>query len=369
MTNYSKAKVVNKNNIEIKDNDIFINNIKLGGPFIYKFFGKNCVFSDKHKISILSYFMDSKDLISTYYDKKSNEFRVLFKKEILKQINIPHDPEKDKFFTVYYNFDSLLNLQAHAFKHCITDYWKNKGLKVPEILEKDKIFFNEFWNKFREIDCNFFSDITLSDIDTNEKAKNVFDILRNKSVSKSIEKTKRIKKERKITLNNLKELSILKDDSNAKKNWCIECIRKHDGPKTFLNCWKLFSDNNIHELYLKNIKKWIEKSIQDKKNINFYKNAITNGNLNRYHIHYREAGYNYIDSYALLNNNIFCLVLKEYKRGNYHLQTAFAKKISKNPRNYINQHAHAKKKSNKRKIFNCCHPDNWIDVENLLYGN
>ena len=95
--------------------------------------------------------MTSKDLISVIrYDEKTNEYKVFFKKKILDLLKVQHDPEKDESFTVAYNFSSLLNLQAHTFKHCIADHWENRGT-APNFIEKNEEYFKNFWNEFRKI--------------------------------------------------------------------------------------------------------------------------------------------------------------------------------------------------------------------------
>lgn len=196
MTNYSKLQNLTKNDINIINNDIFIKDIKLGGPFIDIFFGKNSGLNDDHKKTMLSYFLTSKDLISANYDKNTKEYKVFFDKKLLKLVKVQHDPEKNKSFTVSYNFRSLLNLHGHTFKHCIADYWINKGSAVPALIEKDENFFNEFWGKFKNIGCKYFSGIESSNIDTHEKAIRVFDPRRNRSIDKSVEKVKNIRQKK-----------------------------------------------------------------------------------------------------------------------------------------------------------------------------
>lgn len=369
MTNYSKLQNLTKDDINIINNEFFIKDVKLGGPFIDIFFGNNSGLNNDHKKTILSYFLTSKDLISVIsYDKNTTEYKVFFKK-LLQPIKVQHDPEKDEFFTVFYDFRSLLNLQAHTFKHCIADYWKNRG-SAPDFIEENEEYFNKFWNKFREIDCKFFLDIKLSDIDTRKKAKIVFDNRRNKSINGSFEKIKKIRKETKIKLDGLKKLKIITDEFDE-QNWCMDCINKHNGSDTFLKCWKLFSGNNIHESYLKKIRTCIVETIQDQKNIELYKGNTTKGTPERRHIHYREDGNLYIASYALdyksnKDCHIFYLLLK--KRGNrYNLLTAYPYTISKNPETKV--HSHADKELGNMKILNCCHTSNWTGVKKLLCGN
>ena len=208
--------------------------------------------------------------------------------------------------------------------------------------------------KFTNVNCSFFLDIKLSDIDTCEKAKVKFKTLENESDNRSMEKVKNRKTHKLAT-----------------RNWCLDCINEHNGPDTFLKCWKLFSDNNIHELYLKTIRDWIVETIQDQKNIELYKGNTTEGAPERRHIHYREDGNLCIASYALdyksnKDCHIFYLLLK--KRGNrYNLLTAYPYTISKNPESKV--HSHAKKELGNMKILNCCHTSNWTGVKKLLCGN
>ena len=231
MTNYFKLQNLIKDDINIINNEFFIKDVKLGGPFIDIFFGKNSGLNNDHKKTILSYFLTSKDLISVIYDKKTDEYKVFFKKKLLKPVTVLHDPEKDEFFTVSYDFRSLLNLQAHAFKHCIADHWTNQGSAVPAFIEEDEPFFNKFWEKFRKIGCNFFLNIKLTDIDTREKSIRVFDTLRNKSINRSIEK---IKKEKTLKFKSFEELKRITDEFDT-HNWCMDCINEHNGQDTFLN--------------------------------------------------------------------------------------------------------------------------------------
>ena len=369
MTNYSKLQNFTKDDINIINNDIFIKDVKLGGPFVNIFFGKNSGLNNNHKKTMLSYFLESKDLISVIYDKGTNEYKVFFKKKLLNPVNVLHDPEKNESFTVYYDFGSLLNLQAHTFKHCIADYWKNKG-SAPAFIEKNGAFFNEFWNKFNRIGCKFFSNIKLSDIDTHEKAIRMFDSYKNKKINNFIERMKNERNKKTLTFDSFDQLKDITNKFDT-HNWCQDCINEHNGPDTFLKCWKLFSDNNIHESYLKKIREWIVETIQDQKNIELYKGNTTNGTPERRHIHYRQNGNLYIASYALdykINKDchVFYLVLR--KRGNgYNLLTAYPLIISKNPVSKV--HSHAKTKLGNMKILNCCHVSNWSNVKKLLCKN
>ena len=373
MTNYSKLQNLTKDDINIRNNDLFVKDVKLGGPFIAIFFGKNSGLNNDHKKTILSYFLSSKDLINYNYDRSTNEYKVFFKRKTLfKPVKVFHDPEKDESFWVHYNFRSLLNLQDHTFRHCIADHWINQGSQVPDLIEKDETFFNGFWNKFREINCNFFLDITLSDIDTHEKAKNVIKNLRYKIFDEQIKNTNSIRKEKTPTGKNSEELKKIQDVSGI-QNLCQNCINKHNGPDTFLKCWKLLSDNNIHELYLSRIREWIVESIQDQKNIEHYKNNTTNGLLERRHLHYRQDGNVKISSYALeykdnKDCHIFYLVLRKY--GNtYNLLTAYPLRISKKPVTEIHSYTKNQSINKDLKILNFCHTSNWIGVRNLLCGN
>ena len=349
MTNSSNLQNL-KDDINITDNDIFIKDVKLGGPFIDIFFGNNSGLNNDHKKTILSYFLTSKDLISVInYDKNTTEYKVFFKK-LLQPIKVQHDPEKDEFFTVFYDFRSLLNLQAHTFKHCIADYWKNRG-SAPDFIEKDEKFFNNFWDEFRKIGCKFCSNFKFSDIDTPEKAKVKFETLENESDNRSIEKIKNGK-----TFN------------FVARNWCPDCINKHNGPDNFLKCWKLFSDNKIHESYLIKIKAFIKKTIMDHKNIELYKGNTTSGIPERRHIHYRKDGDVHIISYALdyksdKKGHVFCLIFKKYRNG-YYLKTAYPLTISIKPITKI--YAHAKTKIEKKTILNCCHVSNWSGIKKML---
>jgi len=346
MTNYSKPQRNYENNI---NNDIFIGNIKLGGSFIDIFFGKNCGLNDDHKKTILLYFWESRDLIDVKYE--NNKFKVSFKNDLLDPITVLHDPERNESFKVYCNFGSLLNLQAHTFKHCIADHWKNRG-SAPDFIEENEEFFKEFWCKFTNVNCKFFSDIKLSDIDTCEKAKVKFKTLENESDNRSIENIKN-----------------RKTSKLATRNWCMDCINKHNGPDTFLKCWKLFSDNSIHKSYLKRIRACIVKTIQDQKNIEFYKGNRTNGTPERRHIHYRKDGNLHIASYALdyesnRKGHVFYLVFKKYGRNGYHMKTAYPLKISEKPVTKI--YSHAKNKLGNETILNCCHVSNWTGIKKML---
>lgn len=346
MTNYSKRQNLTKDDINIINNDIFIKDVKLGGPFIDIFFGKNRGLNNDHKKTILLYFWESRDLIDVKYE--NNKFKVSFKNDLLDPIMVLHDPEKNESFTVYCDFGTLLNLQAHTFKHCIADYWINRG-SAPDFIEENEEFFKEFWCKFTNVNCKFFTDIKLSDIDTCEKAKVKFKTLENESDNRSMEKVKNSKTHK-----------------LAARNWCLDCINEHNGPDTFLKCWKLFSDNNIHELYLKRIREWIVETIQDQKNIELYKGNKTEGTPERRHIHYRKDGNLHIASYALdyetnRKGHVFYLVFKKYGRNVYHLQTAYPLKI---PVTKI--YSHAKNKLGNETILNCCHVSNWSGIKKIL---
>jgi len=352
MTNYSKRQNLTKDDINIINNDIFIKDVKLGGPFIDIFLGKNCGLNDDHKKTILLYFWESRDLIDVKYE--NNKFKVSFKNDLLDPVMVLHDPEKNESFKVYCDFGTLLNIQAHTFKHCIADYWINRG-SAPDFIEENEEFFKEFWCKFTNVNCSFFLDIKLSDIDTCEKAKVKFKTLENESDNRSMEKVKN-----------------RKTHKFATRNWCLDCINEHNGPDTFLKCWKLFSDNNIHELYLKRIRDWIVETIQDQKNIELYKGNTTEGAPERRHIHYRKKGNFCIASYALdyesnKKGHVFCLVFKKYGRNGYHLQTAYPLIVSKKPVPEI--YLDAKRKSGNETILNCCHVSNWTGIKELLCGN
>ena len=373
MTNYSKLQNLTENDINIINNDIFIKNVKLGGPFIDIFFGKNSGFNNDHKKTMLSYFLTSKDLISSInYNEKTNESKVFFKKNILELVKVQHDPEKDEFFTVSYDFRSLLNLQGHTFKHCIADYWKNRG-SAPDFIEENKKYFDEFWNKFRKIGCNFFSNIKLSDIDTREKAIKVFNSYEKKIMNNFIERMKNERNKKTLTYDSFDQLKDITDKFET-RSCCMDCINEHNGPDTFLKCWKLFSGHNIHESYLKKIRKWIVKTIKDQKNIELYKGNTTNGTPERRHIHYRKDGDVYINSYALdyksalddesdKKGHVFCLIFKKYRNG-YHLKTAYPLTISIKP--VMEIYSHAKTKIGNKEILNCCHASNWSGIKKML---
>ena len=352
MTNSSKPQNLTKNNINIINNDISINNVQLGGHYNTIFFGRDCSLNDVHKKTILLYFWGSRKLIDVKYEK--NKFKVFFKKEFLNPVNVFHDPEKNKSFTVHYDFRSLLNLQAHTFKHCIADYWKNKG-SAPAFIEKNEDFFNDFWNEFRKIGCKFCSKFELLDINEREKAKKIFATLENESANRSIE-----------------EIENGKTCKGVARNWCMDCINKHNGPDTFLKCWELLSKEKIHETYLEKIKTFIEKTIRDQKNIELYKGDKTEGTPERRHIHYRKNGNLHLASYALdyesnRKGHVFYLVFKKYGRNGYHLKTAYPLKISEKPETRI--YSHAKNKLGNGTILNFCHTSNWTDVKKLLCGN
>ena len=349
--------------IRIDNSKIFLKmcnkEYQLAGSFIDLFFNKKFNIKNDHKKRILLYFLNNKDnLIGTI--TTTGKIRNIRLKNYFSKVTVCHDPKADESFDLYVTFFDLVNLHMHTLKHCIMDYWMQPSR--PIFLGNDNIFFNSFWREFKKINCKFYSQYNISDINTSEKACNIF-IEKKEQILSDLNDAFIKAKEQNTTLNSLSELSILITNQNKKEEeqiHCMDCINAHGSPDTFLKCWKLLSKNNIHELYLKKIRHFIIETIQDNNNIQYYKGNKEDGRPRRQHVHYKKEGKEYICSYAVeskeTKDHIYYLVFKKVTKNKptYFLKTTDDHKLGvKSHENYQS----IKKYDN---VLNQkCHTMNW----------
>jgi len=345
---------VSEKEIEIQNNTIKINGNLLIGCFIQNYLGRNSGFSNDQKKKVLLHFLNNDDLIDRIVLGNSmREYRIILN-PLFKPILINHDPSRTESFTISFNFGSLKNLQGHALKHCIHDHWAQSH-HHPLIIDEDDTFFNNFWKEFRTIKCEFLSKYEISDLDTPEKARTIFDPARHQNLDGKIKGIKEGIK--------LKDFSALNQllKNFDKKSLCMECIKKHKNVDTFLNCWKLTSKFGIHKIYIKKIREWVVETIQDKNNCHIYSGEKKGGDPKRLHVHTIEKGYDCLHSYALQpsgsTTDIFTLIFKSYQKGKnyYQISTAYPFKRTVKPISEIKRR-HKRKKLN---IIQYCYDKNW----------
>jgi hypothetical protein len=358
MNIFNGIKICSIDDVRISNRTVSIKGIELLGSFINFFFSHTQGFKMEHKKRILIHFLKKGELFCQIDNSNPQRYWIRLN-EHFNSIEIPDDPVKNESFTVIHQWGSILNLHGHIFKHCIADYWKRAD-QGPFIMDKDAVFHTEFWKQFKKIGCHYFSRLKLSDIDSPEKAINVFDPHRHKDLDRIIDNIKSTKK--KMTIKGLSNLKIISKEFDT-KNICQNCLKTHKGVETFLDCWDLFSNHQVHETYLKKIGEWVLRTMQDKDNSEFYKGNKNNGKPQRRHVHYELDGRKIIYSYVVEPENashIYVMVFKQINMKNqYIILTAFPLGINSNPTHYISENVKFMQRQRSFNIENYCHYSNW----------